>query len=77
MHFQLMTDDNFTIKTLEIENVLYDPTGDINLIASEDINMTNWDVNLSANPDLTGLFYYPDGSTVPAARVPIGKAGKL
>eukprot|EP00961_Rhodomonas_salina_P111398 1498887-Rhodomonas_salina.1 len=72
-----MTNDNSMIKTLEIENVLYDPTGDINLIASEDINMTNWDVNLSANPDRAGLFYYTDGSTVPAARVPIGQAGKL
>eukprot|EP00961_Rhodomonas_salina_P047835 642469-Rhodomonas_salina.1 len=39
--------------------------------------MTNWDVNLSVNPDRAGLFYYPDGSTVPAARVPIGQAGKL
>eukprot|EP00961_Rhodomonas_salina_P273186 3691251-Rhodomonas_salina.1 len=50
MHFQLTTDDNSTIKILEVANVLFDPSRDINLIASEDINKTDWDVNLSANP---------------------------
>eukprot|EP00961_Rhodomonas_salina_P121688 1638569-Rhodomonas_salina.1 len=77
MHFQLTTNDNSTIKILEVANVLFDPSGDINLIASEDINKTDWDVNLSANPFRSGLYYYPPGSTVPAARVPIGQAGKL
>eukprot|EP00961_Rhodomonas_salina_P099680 1340596-Rhodomonas_salina.1 len=48
MHFQLTTDDNSTIKILEVVNVLFDPSGDI--ISSEDINRTDWDVNLSANP---------------------------
>eukprot|EP00961_Rhodomonas_salina_P249720 3375447-Rhodomonas_salina.1 len=68
MHFPLTTDDNSTIKILEVENVLFDPSGDINLIDSNDINKTDWDVNLSANPSRSGLYYYPPGSTVPAAR---------
>eukprot|EP00961_Rhodomonas_salina_P234133 3164016-Rhodomonas_salina.1 len=77
MHFPLTSDDNSTIQTLEVQNVLYDPTGDINLIASNDINATNWDVNLSANPHRAGLYFYPPGSLVPTTRIPIGQAGKL
>eukprot|EP00961_Rhodomonas_salina_P102609 1380036-Rhodomonas_salina.1 len=77
MHFPLTTDNNSTIKILEVSNVLFDPSGDINLIASDDINKTDWDVNLSVNPSRSGLYYYPPGSTIPAARVPVGQAGKL
>eukprot|EP00961_Rhodomonas_salina_P251319 3397875-Rhodomonas_salina.1 len=33
MHFPLTTDDNSMIKILEVANVLFDPSVDINLIA--------------------------------------------
>eukprot|EP00961_Rhodomonas_salina_P081762 1099217-Rhodomonas_salina.1 len=63
MHFPLISDDNSMVQTLEYQNVLYYPTGDINLIASDNINTTNWDVNLSANPHCARLYFYPPGSS--------------
>eukprot|EP00961_Rhodomonas_salina_P024633 331846-Rhodomonas_salina.2 len=37
LHFPLVSDAN-AVETLVIENALYDPTGDINLVASDYIN---------------------------------------
>eukprot|EP00961_Rhodomonas_salina_P227139 3071106-Rhodomonas_salina.1 len=48
LHFPLVSDTH-QIQTLVIENALFDPSGDINLIASDNINATLWDVNLSAS----------------------------
>eukprot|EP00961_Rhodomonas_salina_P062730 842154-Rhodomonas_salina.1 len=42
LHFPLVS-DAFQIQTLVVENTLFDSTGDINLIASDDINATSWD----------------------------------
>eukprot|EP00961_Rhodomonas_salina_P105490 1420344-Rhodomonas_salina.1 len=39
LHFPLVS-DAFQIQTLVVENTLFDSTGDINLIASDDINAT-------------------------------------
>eukprot|EP00961_Rhodomonas_salina_P075994 1020216-Rhodomonas_salina.1 len=55
LYFPLMSNAN-AVEMLVIENTLYDPTGDINLVASNDINTTDWDVNLSSNPHHCGLF---------------------
>eukprot|EP00961_Rhodomonas_salina_P038065 511923-Rhodomonas_salina.1 len=37
--------ENGTIETLIVNSALFDPTSNINLIASEDVNKSNWDVN--------------------------------
>eukprot|EP00961_Rhodomonas_salina_P139586 1878486-Rhodomonas_salina.2 len=55
LHFPFVSDAN-AVETLVIENTLYDPTRDSNLVASDDINATDWDVNLSLNPQRCGLF---------------------
>eukprot|EP00961_Rhodomonas_salina_P104331 1404379-Rhodomonas_salina.1 len=76
LYFPLVS-DAFQIQTLVVENALFDSTGDINLIASDDINATSWDVNLSANPSSCGLYKYDDNQRLPIARVLIEKCGKL
>eukprot|EP00961_Rhodomonas_salina_P245156 3312729-Rhodomonas_salina.1 len=76
LYFPLVSDAN-AVETLVIENALYDPTGDINLVASDDINATDWDVNLSSNPQCCGLFKYAESERLLIARVGIEKCWKL
>eukprot|EP00961_Rhodomonas_salina_P181153 2445007-Rhodomonas_salina.1 len=37
-----------------MKDVLFDATGNINLIATADLNTTNWDVNFSMHPFRSG-----------------------
>eukprot|EP00961_Rhodomonas_salina_P197807 2669426-Rhodomonas_salina.1 len=48
LHLPLTTTDGHST-TLVLCNVIYDPTGDINLISTDDINNTYWDINLSSS----------------------------
>eukprot|EP00961_Rhodomonas_salina_P011979 160845-Rhodomonas_salina.1 len=78
MHFPI-NDDNGTERTLVIKDALFNASGDINLIATDDLNTTNWDVNFSMHPVLSGLFLYDIAKSmnVPITRVPLGVVGKL
>eukprot|EP00961_Rhodomonas_salina_P247801 3348123-Rhodomonas_salina.1 len=78
MHFPI-NDDNGIERTLVIKDSLFDASGDINLIATDDLNTTNWDVNFSMHPMWSGLFLYDieQSMNVPIARVPLGVVGKL
>eukprot|EP00961_Rhodomonas_salina_P039500 530562-Rhodomonas_salina.1 len=78
LHFPLASDANAVeLETLVIKNVLYDPTRDINFVASDDINAAYWDVNLSLNPQSCGLFKYAESERLLIAQVGIEKCWKL
>eukprot|EP00961_Rhodomonas_salina_P244769 3308066-Rhodomonas_salina.1 len=65
------------VQMLVIENALFDPSWDINLIASDDIKATDWNVNLSANLQHCRLYKYYAGERLPTAQVSIEKCCKL
>eukprot|EP00961_Rhodomonas_salina_P147392 1983482-Rhodomonas_salina.1 len=57
LHLQVV-DDNGSPITIVIPNIFYDPSREINLISSNDVNKTDWDVNFSANDARSGLYHY-------------------
>eukprot|EP00961_Rhodomonas_salina_P039636 532398-Rhodomonas_salina.1 len=63
LHFQI-NDNNYIQRELIMKAVLYYPAGNINLIATDDLNATNWDDN-EASP------------TTHTALVQLGTVGKL
>eukprot|EP00961_Rhodomonas_salina_P057855 777307-Rhodomonas_salina.1 len=65
------------METLVINCALFDPTGDINLIAMDDVNATDWDINLSNNDNRCVLYKYVNDSRLPIVQVMIEKVGKL
>eukprot|EP00961_Rhodomonas_salina_P119422 1606761-Rhodomonas_salina.2 len=80
-------------RTLVIKDALFYSSGDINLIATDDLNMMNWDViiaplpyffvhvidHFSMHPVRSGLFLYyiTKSMNVPIALVPLGVVDKL
>eukprot|EP00961_Rhodomonas_salina_P045879 615946-Rhodomonas_salina.1 len=62
--------------TLVLPDVIYDPTRDINLISTDDINKTDWDINLSRT-SREGMYHYSHGSYSPTAKIQLKLAGRL
>eukprot|EP00961_Rhodomonas_salina_P100828 1356726-Rhodomonas_salina.1 len=60
LHLPLVTTDS-TNATIVLRDVIYDPTGDINLISTNDINKTDWDINLSCT-SREGMYHYSHSS---------------
>eukprot|EP00961_Rhodomonas_salina_P026357 355812-Rhodomonas_salina.1 len=78
LHFPI-NDDNNIQRELIVKAALYYPAGDINLITTDDLNTTNWDVNFSLHPLRSCLFLYDNEAspTTHTALVQLGTVGKL
>eukprot|EP00961_Rhodomonas_salina_P076528 1027677-Rhodomonas_salina.1 len=80
LHFPI-NDNNDIQRELIVKAALYNPAGDINLIATDDLNTTNWDVNFSLHPLRSCLFLYDNDAspTTHTALVQLGtvQVGKL
>ena len=72
-----ITDDNGLEHTLVLRDVLFDPSGDVNLISAHDVNQTGWDTITSKEQKRRGMYLYPPGAYIPVARVSFGSWGKL
>ena len=57
LHIPLQTSTNES-KTLILPDVHYDPTGQINLISTNDLKEQSWDINFSHHREREGLFYF-------------------
>jgi len=62
--------------TIIIQDVFYDPDGHFNLVSSDQLNATNYDVMLTANPAYSCL-HFIDEHTDESRFIPITKLGKL
>eukprot|EP00961_Rhodomonas_salina_P254023 3433280-Rhodomonas_salina.1 len=78
LHFQI-NNDNDIQRELIVKAALYYPAGDMNLIATDDLNATNWDVNFSLHSLRSCLFLYDNEAspTTHTAQVQLGTVGKL
>eukprot|EP00961_Rhodomonas_salina_P128093 1726534-Rhodomonas_salina.1 len=75
LHLPLVTTDGNNI-TIILCDVIYDPNGDINLISTDNINRTDWDINLSRT-SREGMYHYSHCCNSPTAKINLRHAGWL
>ena len=76
LHLPVKAEDG-SQRDIVLPYVHYDPCGHINLISTDDIKKTHWDVNFSWNPQREGLFFFGPNSNSWTAKVNMTEHGKL
>ena len=76
LHLPVKAEDG-SLQNIVLPYVHYDPCGHINLISTDDLKRTHWDVNFSWNPQREGLFLFGPDSDNWTVKVNMSEHGKL